>query len=107
MFSDAYAYNLPTLVAIDAPDFVANRFFCESARNEQLMDYAHDGFFVNDALWDGKECAMSNCCDLNNPPWFITNLETDTVDDIELRLCMNQPASDEDVAIKLWEIYVQ
>ena len=58
-------------------------------------------------LWDGKECAMSSCCDLNKPPWFITELETDTVDDIEVRLCMDQPASDEDVAIKLWEIYVR
>ena len=107
LFSDAYVYNLPSLTANDAPDFVENRFFCESARNKPLMRYDFDGFLANDALWDGKECAMSSCCDLNKPPWFISELETDTVDDIELRLCMDQPASDEDVAIKLWEIYVR
>ena len=86
---------------------MGDRFFCESARDEPLKKYAHYGFFANDTLWDGKECAMSSCCNLNNPPWFITELETDTVDDIELRLCMDQAANDEDVAIKLWEIYVR
>jgi hypothetical protein len=55
----------------------------------------------------GKGCATSSCCYLNNPPWFIIKLETDTVDDMELRLSMDQQKSDEDVAIKLWEIYVQ
>ena len=77
LFSDAYVYNLPSFTANDAPDFVENRFFCESARNKPLMRYSFDGFLANDALWDGKECAMSSCCDLNKPPWFITELETD------------------------------
>ena len=86
------------------PNFVTNNFFCESARNEPLYEL---GFFTNDPLWDGMGCAISNCCDYTTLPWFITELETPTSDDIELRLCMDQPEGDEDVAIELWEIYVQ
>lgn len=92
--------------AMNAPAFVADNFFCESARDEPSFR-SNSGFFANDTLWDGKKCAISSCCDLNNPPWFIAKLETPTSDDIELRLCMDQEESDEDVTIELWEIYVQ
>ena len=90
--------------AITPPNFVANNFFCESARDDPGFDW---GFFIDDPLWDGMGCANSNCCDNNTLPWFIAKLETATSDDIDLRLCMDQPQRDEDVAIELWEIYVQ
>ena len=89
-----------------APDLVGENFFCESARD--VPGFSHQaGFFANDTLWDGKQCAISSCCDWNKPPWFVVELETATVDDIELRLCMDQSEPDEDVAVNLWEIYVQ
>ena len=90
--------------AISPPNFVANNSFCESARDGPRFD---KGFFIDDPLWDGMGCANSTCCDINTLPWFIAELETATSDDIDLRLCMDQPESDEDVAIELWEIYVQ
>ena len=40
-------------------------------------------------------CASSTCCFLNSPPWFLKEL-TPTSDDIEMRLCADQPRYDED-----------
>ena len=49
---------------------------------------------------------MSTCCQFNNPPWFCKDLPQPTTDDIELRLCINE-AVDEDIILKLAEVYVQ
>ena len=89
-------------------DFVNKNYFCESARNQMDGFDTNAGFLAEDPLWDGKGCPTgSNCCNLNSPPWFIAELNSSTSDDIELRLCMDQPEHDEDVAIEEWEIYVQ
>ena len=92
----------------ELPDFVAGNFFCELARDGSGFSH-HAGFFANDTVWDGKQCAISSWCDWNTPLWFVVDLETTTVDDTELCtwLCMNQPEPDEDVVFNLWEIYVQ
>ena len=88
-------------------DFVNENYFCESARNETTGFDENARFLAKDPLWDGRQCPTdSNCCNLNSPPWFIAELDSST-DDIELRLCMDQPEPDEDVAIEEWEIYVQ
>ena len=83
-----------------APAFVGNDYFCESQ---------HIGvFFPDDVLWDGQNCTSnSTCCQFNNPPWFTTNLPTITTDDIELRICTNDPIMEDDVPIELIELYVQ
>lgn len=65
-------------------------------------------FFTDDPLWDGAGCSGgSSCCEFNNPPWFCKTLFQPTTDDIELRLCFSNPASDEDTPIQLVEIYTQ
>ena len=86
-------------------EFVGSNYFCESARD--APGFLHAGFFPDDPLWDGMGCAITNCCDFNTPPWFRAQLPSPTTDDIEVRLCMDQSTGDEDVAIELWEIYVQ
>ena len=64
--------------------------------------------FTDDPLWDGAGCSGgSSCCEFNNPPWFCKTLPQPTTDDIELRLCFSNPASDEDTPIQLVEIYTQ
>ena len=59
-------------------------------------------------LWDGRGCISSNpCCSFNNPPWFYKQLPQPTTDNIEMRVCKDEDASNEDVAIEIVEIYVQ
>ena len=90
------------------PTFVGNDYFCESGLHSAWNDQ-FGVFHSSDILWDGQGCtATSTCCQFNNPPWFTKNLTIATIiDDIELRICANNPYEQEDVPIELIELYVQ
>ena len=84
--------------------FIGDNFFCDSGA-EIWRRYI---FYDADPLWDGQGCGPTNgCCTFNNPPWFCTELNQHTSDDIELRLCANQNTDDEDTPIEIIELYVQ
>ena len=85
--------------------FIGNNVFCDSALDIWRGQYI---LYTDDPLWDGEGCGSnSHCCSFNNPPWFCTELDQSTSDDIELRLCADQAISDEDVPIEHIELYVQ
>ena len=95
-------------INISVPSFVANDYFCESGVNGQWESSKHHGFNSNDALWDGEDCLCSStCCSRRNPPYFVKQLPTTTTDDIEARICLDEPSSNEDIAVELVELYVQ
>ena len=56
-------------------------------------------------------CGSHDCSDdsplWDDPPWFYRQLPELTFDDIEMRVCRDQPHNDEDIAIQAFEIYVQ
>ena len=85
------------------PSFVGQDYFCDtgSANHFQYI------FYGDDPLWDGAGCgASSTCCSFNSPPWFLKEL-TPTSDDIEMRLCADQPRGDEDITYTILELFVQ
>ena len=71
------------------PPFVGNDYYCESAR---LLCC---GFPYDDVLWDGQ-CSQNEalCCAHPNMPWFIKTLNETTTENIELRICNNNPILD-------------
>ena len=73
------------------------------------FDYGrHYTLHSNDPLWDGENClSSSTCCSLHNPPYFVKQLPTPTTDDIEARICLNEPSHNENLAVELVELYVQ
>ena len=78
------------------PSFVGQHYYCDG--NDVVSDYR---------LWDGEGCPTGNtCCDPPNLPWFHRTLNTTTTDDIEVRWCRDQSASNEDVGVELFELYV-
>ena len=84
------------------PPFIDNDYFCEAG-----IDVTASGVFSDDPLWDGQDCPMGNtCCTDRNPPWFCRVVDPST-SVIELRVCTDQPRSDEDIHLELVEIYVQ
>ena len=86
------------------PPFVGDDYFCDTGSRYAIQDQ----FYDQDPLWDGAGCGVSStCCEFNNPPWFCKQLPEPTADDIELRLCADDPPSNEDVAIEVIELYVQ
>ena len=91
--------------ASSLPSFVGNDYFCESGHrydSRPLTDY-----LTNDPLWDGAGCVTGSCCTFNSPPWFCKTLPHQTTDDIELRLCIDEALSNEDVLFEKVELYVQ
>ena len=89
------------------PSFVGQNYFCESGITQ--WDGRLGVFWPNgDPLWDGQGCGpTSSCCTFNSPPWFNVQLSSPTTDDIEVRICGNQPIGDEDTPIQLIELYVK
>ena len=84
--------------------FIGNNFFCDSGTET----FDGNRIYSEDPLWDGQGCGPnSECCTFNNPPWFCTELDQSTSEDIELRLCADQVTSDEDVPIEHIELYIQ
>ena len=74
------------------PPYVGNDYFCDAIGGGNL--------------WDGIDCPGSACCAFNSPPWFHKNLSRPVTDDIEVRICLDEINGNENVGIKLLEVYV-
>ena len=80
------------------PPFVGNDYFCDTGSRNR---YQLGRFYPDDPLWDGRGCGpTSSCCNFNSPPWFCKKLPQPTTDDIQVRVCCNAGASDEDIPIE-------
>ena len=91
--------------ATQPPAFVRNDYFCDTGSSTRSTT---TNFNADDPLWDGAGCGSPNtCCSFNNPPWFYKQLPQPTTDDIEMRACRDEDASNEDIAIEMVEIYIQ
>ena len=72
-----------------------------------INHYPEGQFFNSDPLWDGQQCKGTCCSGTKSPPWLSVQLSTHTTDRIEVRICADEPTSNENVLIELLEIYVQ
>ena len=92
--------------AVRVPSFVRDDYFCESGLQEPWTGQLR--LHPNDILWDGEDClSISTCCSQHNPPYFVKQLPNSTTNDIEARICLNEPLSNENIAVELVELYVQ
>ena len=92
------------------PLFVGEDYFCESGYLWPGYQNATDWYrlYSNDILWDGRDChSTSTCCSLHNPPYFTKTLSQTTTDDLELRLCLNDAGTYDNLAVELVEFYVK
>lgn len=87
------------------PPYIGQNYFCDTGSHNPI---GIGRFFTEDPLWDGEGCGpLSTCCSFNSPPWFCTELNQITSDDIELRLCGDESTSNEDTPLETIELYVQ
>ena len=87
------------------PESVGEDFFCDTGNLSSSRDHI---FYADNRLWDGDGCSTGNmCCFNNNPPYFNKTLSGPTTDNIEMRVCRDEGASNEDIAIESVEIYIQ
>ena len=61
-----------------------------------------------DLLWDGEGCGTLEavCCAAPGLPWFHKVLDAPITDNIEMRLCIDEATSNENLLISSCEIYV-
>ena len=96
--------NTSAAEATPPPDFVGKDYFCDTGSADK---YKFDHLYVDNPLWDGAGCGPDNtCCSLNNPPWFFKQLQSSTSEDIEMRVCCDQPHENEDIYIEQIELHV-
>ena len=90
------------------PAFVGDDYFCDSGNPLHVRTPPNPTVYSDDPLWDGDGCEPTNiCCSFNNPPWFHKQLSDLTTDDIEMRVCTDEDADNENVDIEIVEIYVK
>ena len=87
------------------PAFVGEHYYCESGNNGQSSNL----FYTDDPLWDGAGCvhAKNTCCNNIGLPWFFRELPTMQHEDIEVRICTDEPYSNEAVLVDKLQLYVQ
>ena len=88
-----------------APSFVRDHYYCESGSTIDGLNFR--AYFTGDPLWDGKGCSRSNCCAQPNLPWFYHHIPLTSNENVEARICYDQPLSDEAVLVKEIQLYVQ
>ena len=93
------------LSILSLPSFVGNDYYCVSGCP------AHGDvttFHAADPLWDEERCGAleAECCPAPGLPWFHKVLDDAlTTDYIEMRLCTDEPTTNENVLISFYEIY--
>lgn len=87
--------------------YVGNNWYCESGNPNATTPDGGD-LFTNDLLWDGEDCEGTCCSNGKTPPWFSVELPGPTNEDIEARICSDENSNtNEDIFIKVFEIYIQ
>ena len=90
---------------VQTPSFVGNDYYCESSA-EKCCSFT---FNSSDSLWDGEQCTLLEkpCCNHTNLPWFFKTLEITTTKDIEVRICSDEDANNEDIPLEIIELYIR
>ena len=87
------------------PNFVGNDYYCSTAYSGNSR--TSQSLATGDPLFDGVGVCAGTCCDNLNQPWFKKTVPQQTTDNLEMRLCVDQPFSDEAVAFDLMELYIR
>ena len=87
------------------PSYVGNDYYCETGNQVGPFQFR---LYTEDPLWDASGCTgASTCCDGDIKPYFCRTLPSLTTDDIEFRVCLDQPPEDEDILLQVIELYVR
>lgn len=87
------------------PRFVGKNYYCESGCPGGTPARR---FYAKDPLWDGRGLRKrEKRCRRGMMPWFKRAYRRSTRDFIELRVCTDEPAKNENVAINAYAIYIK
>ena len=88
------------------PAFLQGRYFCESGVPSGVI--SSPTLFDSDPLWDGEDCE-AQCCtgSFATVPTFCATIEEVEGATIRVRICTDEPTTNENVAIESLEIFIQ
>ncbi|KAL5476198.1 hypothetical protein EMCRGX_G026114 [Ephydatia muelleri] len=88
------------------PPFIGSKYYCESGN--PLSTFNKTAFYYSDLIWDGQLCRNGEvaCCEQPSLPWFCNTLATPISEDLEVRICLDEPLNTENVAIEFFELYI-
>ena len=88
------------------PAFLQDRYFCESGVPDGVI--SSPLLFDDDPLWDGENCE-DQCCagSFATVPTFCATVEQVEGATIRVRICTDEPTTNENIAIESLEIFVQ
>ena len=83
---------------MQVPSFVGSDYYCESGC-PGIFDQS--SFYWNDVMWDGGQCGIleTDCCTTPGEPWFHKVLDVPSIDDVEIRICIDQQTGDENTLV--------
>ena len=89
------------------PSFVGENYYCQSGNNQPYID--DDVYYMKNPLWNGAGCenTKDNCCAKVDTPWFYREFTTRQEENLEVRICTNQPYHNEGVLIDQLALYIQ
>jgi hypothetical protein len=88
-FATQFGDDCPCSGGVNPPMFVEDNYFCSGQPNQALYS---------------MDCPA--CCSFATPPPFSATLETQNLEDIEVRICTDQEAGNEAVYISYLELFV-
>ena len=106
-YKDYHPFNCPCAKypGPDPPTYVGKHYYCESGNTG---NYDVTKLYTTDVLWDGAGCLSENsCCYDAGMPWFFRQFPIATTGNIEVRICYDEPFSNEAVAVEQIKLYLQ
>ena len=96
----------PCAAGTPPPNFIGSDYYCESGNPGTTTDVST--FYYADVMWDGQLCRHDEvtCCDPPNLPWFCTTFPTPITENLEVRICLDESANNENVALQFFELYI-
>ena len=86
---------------------VVHEYRCPCAAKGVPLNW-QEKWYLDDPLWDGAGCPTGNsCCSNSGLPYFHRTLPCVTTDNIEVRLCADEPQPEEDIGLEELELYVR
>ena len=100
-----YYYSCPCTSGSRAPPYVGSDYYCEAG----ALNNPPSPWHTSDPLWDGMQCGgvEGPCCDHPGLPWFNKNTSTPTTVTINVRICLDEDTSNENLGVERLEVFVK
>jgi len=87
------------------PRYVGDDYFCETGQHTGRYSTV---YYTHNPLWDGKGCGtFPSGCEGTRDSWFMKSFPYQINSNVEMRVCFDEPRSNEDVLIESIQMYVQ